>query len=386
MKKILSALFLLAAILLPAQDQPLVVRMVRHGQPGVKKTDSTAAGKKKNWMAMGLTPLGCKQAEITGQFLKKEGVQWSRVIASPQMRASETADIICGILGKTFTLEPRLREVGNPIPETLPVLRERFKNLAPDAVLNLTEQQRKHFTENNKQQGERGRDFIMSLFKTREKGPVLLVTHGNFMYTTTREMTKMKGKRRADPWNCGMVELKVWPDGRTELIKAEYPEVLPADLITDNGDDLHTNPWRYKFDPYPASRPDPVEFMNQEFGKFARGEKSSWRLGRRIPARAVRVKDGSVTLIAGKKTVSLAAPRIPLTRGTYLFRIKASGKGTGICRSLTRPYKLEFQLDENIQEHELAFSAKEGDYLYAVLEAMPGSELNISEFSFQKDQ
>ena len=219
LKKMVLLLVLLSAML-PAQEKPLIIRMVRHGQPGVGGTDFTPE-QKKAWIRLGLTPLGRSQAETTGKYLKKEGVQWSQVIASPQERASETADIICGIIGKTFTLEPNLREIGNPIPEPLDGLRRRFKNLAPDAVLDLTPQQRKGFKETGKQQGERGKKYIMSLFQKKAKGPILLVTHGNFMYTTIQEMT---GKY-ANPWNCGMSELKVWPDGRAELVKGSLQDI-----------------------------------------------------------------------------------------------------------------------------------------------------------------
>ena len=70
MKKITIILSLLAALLLAAQEQTLIVRMVRHGQPGIQGTDFTPADK-QTWIGLGLTPLGRRQAEVTGQFLKK---------------------------------------------------------------------------------------------------------------------------------------------------------------------------------------------------------------------------------------------------------------------------------------------------------------------------
>lgn len=378
MNKLFPVFFLLGTLLLSGGEEPLVIRFVRHGQPGVRGTDFTPADKAA-WIKLGLTPMGRQQAERTGQFLKKEGIEWRTVIASPQERASETADIICGILGKTFTLEPDLREIGNPIRETLDALRKRFKNLAPDAVLDLTSQQRKGFRENNKQQGERGRRVIMGLFRKPVKGPVLLVTHGNFMYTTIREMT---GKN-SNPWNCGMAALKVWPDGRAELVKAVYPEALPADLITCNETYFRTNPWSYKFGPYPAPRPDPAELVNAEFRKFISGEKSSWRPGRGMSPVSFQIKDGKIILRGQQKKAGVYAPRIPLTEGkTYRCRIQARGQGTAVCRCLRRPYRVEMKLSGEEREYELKFIPKRNEpHFYAALEADPGSELVITGFT-----
>ena len=101
MRRVWLAFLVCCALSLGAQDNGyLRVRMVRHGQPGVAGTDFTPADKAA-WTILGLTPLGRKQAETTGAFLKQEGVKWHRVIASPQERAAETADIICSFLDTT---------------------------------------------------------------------------------------------------------------------------------------------------------------------------------------------------------------------------------------------------------------------------------------------
>ena len=382
MKKMTIILSLLAAMLLAAQEQTLIVRMVRHGQPGVQGTDFTPADKQK-WIGLGLTPLGRKQAEVTGQFLKKEGIQWEKVIASPQERASETADIICGILGKTFTLEPRLREIGNPIREPLPSLRKRFKNLAPDAVLDLTDQQRKSFRESNRQQGERGRDFIMSLFKTSTKGPVLLVTHGNFMYTTILEMTGQS----FSPWNCGMAELKVRPDGRAELVKGVYPEVMPAELITCNKKIFLTNPWYFKFLPYPGARPDAAALLNREFGNLLSGQKSSWDRKRGTPAKLAASGGGKLSLQGGKSPSAVVSPCFPLKAGMkYRLLVTASGNGSAVIRLTRSPWQKKIELTPENKEYELEFSMtrKKSPWYEILLEAAPESKMTVTGLTFSQ--
>ena len=128
-KFFLTGIFLFSCMFLYAQSgKPLTVRFVRHGQPGVRGTEFSQADKKAWISPLGLTPLGREQARLTGEFLKKEGIDWQLVIASPLERASETANIICGILGKKYYLEPDVRELRNPIRyETLPALRKRFE-------------------------------------------------------------------------------------------------------------------------------------------------------------------------------------------------------------------------------------------------------------------
>ena len=376
MKKIVIVLSLLAAMLLAAQDQPLIVRMVRHGQPGVRGTDFTPADK-QNWIGLGLTPLGRRQAEITGRFLKKEGIPWKKVIASPQERASETADIICGILGKAFALEPGLREVGNPIRETLPGLRSRFKNIAPEEKMELTSAQRRGFKEKDQTCGQRGRQILMKLIREKTDGPVLLVTHGHFMYTTILEMT---GKS-VRPWNCGMAELKVWPDGKAELVKGAYPEALAAELITCNKTTFLSDPWYFKFLPHPGPRPDAVDLLNREFRNLIGGQRSSWNRKRSTPAKLVEAGSGKLSLQGEKNPAAVVSPRFPLKSGMkYRLRVTASGNGSGTVKLTKSPWQKEIELSPENKEYELEFSVtgKISSFYEIQLEAAPGSKMTVT--------
>ena len=73
MKKLFLILAVLfsATVFLSAADDFIIIRMVRHGQPGVGGTLFTPE-MKSSWIRLGLTPLGIRQAQITGEFLKKE--------------------------------------------------------------------------------------------------------------------------------------------------------------------------------------------------------------------------------------------------------------------------------------------------------------------------
>lgn len=328
---------------------------------------------------MGLTPLGRKQAELTGAFLKKEGLRWSRVISSPQERAAETAEIICSFLDMDYSLSPDLREVGNPIRETLPALRKRFRHIAPGERLELSAEQRKGFKENNDLCGARGKRFIMSLLEHGEKGPVLLVAHGHLIFCTVLTMTG----ERVQPWNCGMAELKVWPDGRAKLVKATYPEVLPAEAITSNQTFFHKDPWFARFIPYPAPRPDAVALMNDEFRKFADGGKSSWKPVRGTARQYIVTGGGKLSLTGGKKSSAVVSPRFPLEKGvTYVCRMEFHGKGTGFCRINGLPRTLvKLSPAPETKTCELKFGTEDSPkFVLFHLEALPGSELVLTGF------
>ena len=377
--KIIAVIGLLAAMFLSAAEKPQVVRLVRHGQPGVEGSDFTPADRKA-WISLGLTPLGRKQAELTGQYLKKENVQWKKVIASPQERAAETADIICGCIGKTYTLEPNLREIGNAIPETLSALRRRFKNIDPEAVLELTPQQRRRFKENNTQQGIRGQKVIMDLLSKKIRGPVLLVTHGNFIYATVYKMT---GKK-VSPWNCGMAELKVWPDGKAELVKAAYPEIFTLETLTSNQFRFHMNPWSLTFLPYPAKRPeDPLTVFNGEFQNFLAGKISSWRRSGGTLVKNVSIQDGKIVIRSQKSPQGLFSPTVPLVPGgNYRCVIRAQGKGAIVCSFQSYPYgphKQKMDLDVELRDHEFKFNTRMGEKIFfSRIEIEPNSECTIA--------
>ena len=377
MKKLFLILAVLfsATVFLSAADDFIIIRMVRHGQPGVGGTLFTPE-MKSSWIRLGLTPLGIRQAQITGEYLKKEGRNYT-VIASPQERASETADIICGILGKTFTLDKDLREVGNPIKETLPELRKRFRNIDPKENMALSAEQAKGFKESTAQMGVRGKNLIAKLIKSGNKGPYLLVSHGGFMNATAIALT---GKR-STPWNCGMLEFKVSKDGKGTLVKAAYPEVFTTDLITDNQTTFAKDPWYGKFAPHKGKRPDNIEVISKEFQLLLENGNSMWRKSRGLSARC---KDKTFTLKCTKKEGSVTSPLYPVAiAGKYMIILKAKGKGTGSMRvrGAPDPDKVKLLLSEKEQEFTLKISPhKKYRTNQIIITADKGTELTLTSF------
>ncbi len=387
MRRAWLAILVFCALSLFAQDKEyfLRVRMVRHGQPGVAGTDFTPEDKAA-WSVLGLTPLGRKQVETTGAFMKKEGVKW-RVIASPQERAAETADIICSHLDTTYTLEPKLREVGNAISEMLPNLRKRFTHIDTKETLELSPEERKRFKENNEECGKRGKEFIMTLLKTSLKnvdcGPVLLVTHGHFMRCTIETMTG----EAVLPWNCGMAELLVWPDGRVQLDKGNplLNEVLSPDLITCNYNFFHKDPWFIKFMPYSAPRPEPIPLVNFEYQEYVNDRRSSWRHIRPTTVEQIKRGDGQLTLTGRKNNAVVLSPRFPLAMETeYVCTMEVHGHGKAVCKLVGNAANQPLELTPESKTYEFKFSAKkEGTFVSIRLEAQPESELVLTRFTLQ---
>ena len=379
MKKLFLILAVLfsATVFLSAADDFIIIRMVRHGQPGVGGTLFTPE-MKSSWIRLGLTPLGIRQAQITGEYLKKEGRNYT-VIASPQERASETADIICSILGTTFTLDKDLREVGNAIKETLPELRKRFRNIDPKENMALSAEQAKGFKESTAQMGVRGRNLIAKLIKSGNKGPYLLVSHGGFMNATAIALT---GKR-STPWNCGMLEFKVSKDGKGTLVKAAYPEVFSSDLITDNQNTFFNNPWYAKFAPHKGKRPSDVKFLEREFENLATKKHSSWRKSKAKKS-ALVCKEKSVSIRAAKEAFSIYSPLYPVTlTGKYVISIKAKGKGTGVMYVSKAGSKCKLEIPLTAEEKEYTLKAgphKHHKFHQIWFTAKPESSFTITSF------
>lgn len=62
-----------------------------------------------------LTPEGQKAAVSLAEKLRT-GANWRSIVASPKQRTRETAEILARELNKSFTLDERLLEAGDPGP------------------------------------------------------------------------------------------------------------------------------------------------------------------------------------------------------------------------------------------------------------------------------
>ena len=354
----LVGIILFLGLVLLGEGEPLRIRMVRHAQPGMWNT-VYAPEDKASWISLGLTPTGRKQADLTGEWLKKEGIPWETIIASPQERASETANRICDILGKTFTIDPQLREIGNPIPETLEELHARFSHLDSNAVLELTPEQRKQFKETPDEQGMRGKTFILKLLENKVKGPVLLVAHGSFIGTTLKEMV---GKKLS-LWHSGMAEILLYPDGHAELTHDAFPDILPPELLTHNFKHFTLEPWCHTFLPYRGPRPNDLSFIRTGFVNLLKGRITSW-ISR---GAKMSVDDGKLCLRTSKAEATLESPDFPL-RPDQEYHIKLHISGTGAIALALRftNIKQTIQLEEQMQEIDFSFKSPSAKRCYAL--------------------
>lgn len=210
-------------------------------------------------------------------------------------------------------------------------------------------------------------------------------SNGHFMTTTIREMT---GKSFS-PWNCGMAELKVWPDGKAELVKAAYPEVLSADLVTSNRVFFLDDPWHFKFLPHPGPRPDAVDLLNREFRNLIGGQRSSWNRKRGTPAKLVEAGSGKLSHQGGKIPSEVVSPRVPLKSGMkYRLVVTASGNGSGSIRLAKSPWQKKIELSPENKEYELEFSVTGiiAPRYEIQLEAAPGSKMTVSGLTFSPVQ
>lgn len=120
-----------------------------------------------------LSPLGIRQTKQAADFLKQElGSASIRVLSSPFLRATQSADLICKAIGSEYEQDDRLkeRELGN----------------LTDVHGDIWEHLKKHFQqddlrfpngESNREVTERVRSLLNELRGINSEDHVILVTH-----------------------------------------------------------------------------------------------------------------------------------------------------------------------------------------------------------------
>jgi phosphohistidine phosphatase len=80
-----------------------MIWLLRHGEAADGSPDAERP----------LTEEGKRQSRIAGEALKKLGIRFDACLASPKLRAADTAKLACEALGVDLQLEPKL--AGGPI-------------------------------------------------------------------------------------------------------------------------------------------------------------------------------------------------------------------------------------------------------------------------------
>lgn len=80
-------------------DQNSTIYVIRHGEASSNEPDAP------------LTEVGQKQAQQLAEFLSRfTNIENSRLISSPYLRASKTAEIVAARINQTFSKDKRLQE------------------------------------------------------------------------------------------------------------------------------------------------------------------------------------------------------------------------------------------------------------------------------------
>lgn len=143
--------------------------LIRHGQ-----SEGNASGVIQGHLDYGLSDLGWRQAEATAAHLAHEKVD--RLLASPLLRAWDTAGVIAGALGVSAEARPALTEynIGAASGLTGAQVRERFPEIA--AAFQRGERPRFPGEEGREEFFQRVSALLNALRETDET--VVAVAHG----------------------------------------------------------------------------------------------------------------------------------------------------------------------------------------------------------------
>ncbi len=151
----------------------MLLYLVRHGETGCNLSKIIQGQS----VVSHLNGTGIRQAELVRDRIK--GYRIDRVYSSPLLRATETAEIICGALGLPFTREPLISERNFGVLEGK--TREEIERLFPS---DRTPWRQTYITappggESLRDVANRARLFVEQLKKTHAPSDrVLAVTHG----------------------------------------------------------------------------------------------------------------------------------------------------------------------------------------------------------------
>ena len=180
--------------------------LLRHGE-----SEGNAARILQGRFDSPLSDTGRAQAHLTGSALAGEGID--RIIASPLLRASETAEVVASYL----ELEPAHHEglleydMGAASGKTWPEIRDEFAGVFE----KLAEGERPTFPGEEGRRNFAGRVAATLREVASSEGTTLLVTHGGVigaMCHLTMGMDYVTGSRFSVS-NCSITELRSSPGG-----------------------------------------------------------------------------------------------------------------------------------------------------------------------------
>jgi probable phosphoglycerate mutase len=194
--------------------------LVRHGQSEANIT-RTIAGHRPT----PLSDFGKEQAQELGQMLSESQIKFDAVHSSDLIRASQTTEIMCRVLGiSDIIYDKRLREgeagyfTGKRFDELTDEEQSTFHNLIVDL------DSKAHDGESTNEQMERTREAFLEIVNNHpEDSTILLVGHGGTLYHILRNTLNVLPER--DEWfgNC-----------KLNVIERQFPESDWKLTILDN--------------------------------------------------------------------------------------------------------------------------------------------------------
>ncbi len=261
MKKstIFSVIFLLAGMfsfefILAAWEEPvLTIYITRHAQRGPRskwaEADRTKQmvgefldGKYIPPSGDSITPLGVKQCELLGAYLKKLNFK-GKVYSSPNFRAMQTAVVTTNAIDPKLQIipEPGLQSGGNRKEPAKGMscgeLQKRFPGKVVSVEMPEKWQLAGEFTADDRY--KRMDKFFNELLKKEPKGEVLLVGHSSTIPSLLGVLNKRIVDRRLHVnayyvWNCCLHIFKLDKNGKVVFSSVENYNYLPEDMRTQN--------------------------------------------------------------------------------------------------------------------------------------------------------
>ena len=176
----------------------MLIYIMRHGQ-----TDWNRLGRIQGSSDIPLNAEGIRNAEVTAEGMRREGISFDRIYASPYLRAHKTAEIVGGASGVPVVDDERIREMGFGTYEGCDY--ERLKQVDDNIRVCFEDPERyrpAYGAESYEEVLGRVRDFLEHEIRPLEADPgvrsVLVVCHGAVIRAF---LSIIKGLPLSEFWN-----------------------------------------------------------------------------------------------------------------------------------------------------------------------------------------
>ena len=250
---LLAGTFFFAGLLAAWEEPVLTIYITRHAQRGPrsqwpegerekKMVGETLDGKYLPPSGDSITPLGVKQCELLGAYLKKLGFK-GNVYSSPNFRAMQTAVSIAEAVDPALKVIPEtgLQSGGNRQEPAKGMSCEELEKRFPGKVTHVALPEKWQLAGEFTPEARSARmtKFLEDLLKKEPKGEVLLVGHSSTIPPLMGALDKRAVDRRLwipayYVWNCSLHIYKLDRNGKVVFSSVENYNYLPEEMRTRN--------------------------------------------------------------------------------------------------------------------------------------------------------